>query len=333
MTRTNLAILLLAPALAAQSWYVPDNQASVGNCNVIPFGSNTSVTWANQKYQTKATVADLGGQPAVITGLGFAPCGTGVYHYDAIEVVLDHHPAGTPLNTAFASNLTPAATTVLSATNFDWIVTADTWVEIGLQVPFVYNGTDDVVIEVTTTNGLFSGNTLGFHSDARQRLFWFNTIGPASTTGTPGSTAALKWSLSMLMASLSTYGHGCAGSNGMPLHSLAGSSQPGNTVQMDLQNGPLNGSAVLVMGFDNSAPIYPFDLGLLGMPGCLQYTDVVGALFVTLSSTGSATIPFPIPSGGSFIGTRIFSQFACIDPPANATGATTSNYGRIYIGN
>ena len=66
-----LAVTFLAAHALAQNWYIPDNLPAAGNCNVIPFGDRvgsvcdpaTTSIWSNQKYQTRCTVADLGGMP------------------------------------------------------------------------------------------------------------------------------------------------------------------------------------------------------------------------------------------------------------------------------
>ncbi|MFO1078846.1 MAG: hypothetical protein U1E73_14080 [Planctomycetota bacterium] len=330
--RTVIAsvLSLLAASATAQNWYVPDSNAAAGTCNVIPFGSSSVTTWGSQKYQSKATAADLGAIVGVVTGLGFAPCGTGNIHFDALEVVIDHHPAGAPLDPTFANNLTPNAVTVLSVTNFDWNITADAWNEMGLQQIFVYNGVDDVVIQITTTNAVTTGTT-GFHRDVRQRLYWFGTAGPAPATGTIG-TAAQKIELSMLMGKLSTYGRGCAGTNGIPTVSLSGVPNPGTIVNTDMTGGLPNGFAFQIYGLSNGFP-FPLDLGNFGMPGCLQYTDNIASLLVFLDGSGAAAKLFGIPNNGGLIGVKVFTQFACVDPTANATGLTTSNYGRILIGN
>ena len=143
-----LLVSMLAAPSVAQNWYVPDNNAGLGTCNVIPFGSTPASTFANAKYQVKATNADLGGLPGLITGLGFAACNSGATHFDSIEVVLDHHPAGALLSTTFAANLTANAVVVLQATNFTWNNILNTWNEIGLQNYFPYNGTDDLVVQI-----------------------------------------------------------------------------------------------------------------------------------------------------------------------------------------
>src|SRR5687767_3973854 len=111
-----VALVSAAPSIA-QNWHVPENNAAPGNCNVIPFGQGVGGPYYQCKYQLKATRAALGAMPALITGLGFAACATGTSHFGSIEIVVDHHPAGLPLSTTFASNLTPGAVTVLVATD------------------------------------------------------------------------------------------------------------------------------------------------------------------------------------------------------------------------
>mgnify|MGYP001216256398 CR=1 FL=1 len=325
-----LATTLVAATATGQNYFVPDNNAAAGSCNVIPFGSSSLATWGNQKYQSKATPTDLGSMAGLVTGLGYAPCGTGTIHFDAIEIILDHHPAGTPLDPTFANNLTPNAVTVLSATDFTWNITANTWNEIGLQNFFVYNGVDDMVMQITCTNSLTTGTT-GFRRDTRQRLYWYGTTGPAPASGTTGN-AAMKFDVSELTARLSTYGVGCAGTMGTSAHHLTGSSQLGQTTGLDVSNGLPNGLAVSILGFYNAFP-FPLDLSVYGAPGCFQYEDITASSFMLLDGAGGGSVAFPIPNNPAYVGVLVFSQYACLDPLANAPGITTTNYGRIYIGN
>ena len=325
-----LAALAIAPPLAAQNWYVPDNNAAMGQCNVIPFGHSVGGPFYQAKYQIKATQADLGALPGLITGLGFAACAPGGQsHFSSLEIVLDHHPAGQPLSNVFANNLTPNAMTVLSATDYTWNTTTDTWHEIGLQNYFVYLGVDDLVIQITSVDGTSPG---GFHTGNRPRMYWFASSGSPPASGTT-DLAAHKFELSMLMARISSHGIGCPGSNGTPRHSTSGAPQIAQTIGFDLTNGTPGGFAILVLGFYNGTPVFPLELSPYGMPGCYQFHDVASVLFTPLDPGGSGSAPFTIPNDGGLIGVKLYSQFACIDPPANATGITTSNYNRILIGN
>ena len=74
----TLAVLLLASAVSAQSYFIPDNSPS-GTSNVIPFGHSTTTSWENQKYQTMAAAADINNAAVLqITDLReFAACVAG----------------------------------------------------------------------------------------------------------------------------------------------------------------------------------------------------------------------------------------------------------------
>jgi len=244
-------------------------------------------------------------------------------------VVLDHHPAGALLSTTFAANLTANAVVVLQATNYTWNNILNTWNEIGLQNYFPYNGTDDLVVQITTVNGTAPG---GFHRDVRQRVFWVAASGTPPTVGTSG-LAAGKFEVGMLMARLSSYGTGCVGSSGLPpTLALTGSSQLGQTVSFDLSNGVPNGVAFLATGFYNGAP-FPLDLAGFGMPNCFQYFSLLTTQLVVVGAAGTASVALPVPSLASLVGLKFYAQYACVDLPANTTGITTSNYGRVLVGN
>ena len=323
--RLMVALLCVGPALA-QDYFVPNNDPTTGTCNVIPFGDpSVTSTWSNQKYQTRCTVADLGGLPNLITGLGFAPCTGGPAHYATIEVVIDHIPAAQPFVTTFASNLTPNAITVLSATNYTWNVTGNAWNEIGLQTFFVYNGVDDIVVQVTTSGATAPA---GFHRDVRQRLYWVGASGPPAATGTLGNAAG-KIEVSMLTGKLSSHGVGCLGSNGIPTLTLSGSAVVGNTMSFNLANGLPSGIALFIAGFTNATP-FPLELSFLGAPNCYLFTDlsITSAMFLDPAGGGSVAVPIP----PALIGFLFYGQFASFDPAANPFGFTTSGYGRVHTG-
>lgn len=321
-----VAVLLTAAAATAQNWYVPDNLANAGSCNVIPFGQAVGGPFYNCRYQTRFTAADLGAAANLITGLGFASCSTGRAHFDQIEIVLDHIPAAQATSTTFANNLTVTATTVLAASNYTWNVTQDTWNEIGLQLPFVFNGVDDVIMQITTVGGTAVG---GFHRDTRQRVYWIAAAGSPPATGSTDNAAG-KVEISMLMARTSSHGDGCVGSNGTPRHTFTGTAQPNGTITFDLANGVPSGIGLLIAGTTNSGAL-PFDLSILGAPGCFAYTDLGFAGALALDPTGAISTPVVIPQG--LIGFRFFTQYAVLDLAANSFGFTTSNYLNVHIGN
>ena len=120
------------------------------------------------------------------------------------------------------------------------------------------------------------------------------------------------------------------GSNGTPTLGFSGSAQVGNTLSFDLSNGVPSGVALFFAGFGNATP-FPLDLTFLGMPSCYAYTDLTVTLPLFLGPTGTGSVAIPIPA--SAVGLLFYGQFAVLDPPANAFGFTTSNYGRVHTGN
>jgi hypothetical protein len=147
MSKLPWLAALVAGGLSAQNYYVPDNAAGLGTCNVIAFGSTTSSsTFYTAIMQQIVTAADLGNQPGLVTGLGFAACASGKGRFGSLQVVMDLLPPNSTLSTTFANNLTPAAVTMLDARDYVWHTTAHSWMEIGLQTFFVYDGTSDLVI-------------------------------------------------------------------------------------------------------------------------------------------------------------------------------------------
>jgi hypothetical protein len=322
----TLTVLLIftVPAFG-QNWYIPDNNPSAGIVNVIPFGNFTTGAFSNCKMQMVARAGELGNVANLITGIGISCAGSGVASFDALEIVMDHFPSGQALQTTFSSNLTASAQTVLSGTDYKWHVTADTWSEVGLQNLFVFNGVDDVIIQITTTNGI---SPAGMRRGTNERLYWFGSSGTPAATGYLGNSAT-KFEISMEMARASTYGAGCVGVNGTPELSFSGSPQINSVLNTDLNNGEPNGFAFFIAGNQSQAP-YPMYLGAINMPGCYLYTDLVFASLIALDATGAGSLPLAMPA--TAIGAHFYTQYACLDVSANGLGVTVSNYGRVLVG-
>jgi hypothetical protein len=58
-----IATLGLTAIAPAQNWYIPNNSPTTGVCTVIPFASIVGSNFAQCKYQTRFTAADLGESP------------------------------------------------------------------------------------------------------------------------------------------------------------------------------------------------------------------------------------------------------------------------------
>lgn len=79
---------------------------------------------------------------------------------------------------------------------------------------------------------------------------------------------------------------------------------------------------ILGLGFSSITP--PFDLALLGAPGCFQHVGV-SATAAYLPTNGTGTLPVAIPNSPNLAGVRFFAQSLALDPSINALGAITSN--------
>jgi hypothetical protein len=216
----------------------------------------------------------------------------------------------------------------MDAPNFVWPVTANVWNEVDLQVPFLYNGVDNVVVEFLVT-GRVTGSAM--RRDAtNQRVYLGSYTG--QPTGTNGGNSAFKMRLITADASVATFGRGCLGSNALrPTATFSGSSQIGQTLNHDLANALPTTPCVAAFGF-TSAPPFPFDLSPFGFTGCRAYVDPAVLLTTLSDASGAATISIPIPNASIFVGYLLYHQWIAFDTGA-AGGLTTSNYGRALVGN
>jgi hypothetical protein len=331
------AIKAIKPPVITNSAYVPDNDATTGGCNVIPFGTDTmSATWANQKYQTMVTAADLGNPRAKsICGLAFAPCGTvtGIREFDTISIRMGQTNSST-LSTTFSANMGSAAT-VLSQRDYRWVVTGGTWDAIGLENNYLYNASNgaNLVIEITVTGNRSPVTTgsQGFRTGARERLYAFGWTGSAPATGTVGNSAALKMEVLFDKATLSTYGVGCKGSNGqVPTVNMVGTGQIGTTYAVSVTGALPNARGNLSIGFSLWNP--PLDLAIINAPGCMMYFNNLVTLPMVYTPNGTYSIKLPVPKGTRPC-ERAYFQFFVFDRRANPLGVTSSDYGRILTGN
>jgi hypothetical protein len=330
-------VLLSALSLSAQCYETPDNLPGAGSGNVIPFGDTDpqSALWSRTIYQQTVTAADLGNQPGVITALAFAPTGTGVRRFGSLKITLGHCTLGT-LSTTFANNFTSPGQVVLDVTDFEWPNTADTWVDIPLQTPFVYiPPLGDLLIEMVCIGAGSPGNTsAGMRTGARQRMYNRNWGGPTiPTTGQWGGTAALKVRVCMSTAANARFGSGCLGTNNQaPTLSYSGSSRIGQILNVDLASARATTPYFTLLGTTIGAP-YPVPLDAIGMPGCKLYPSILISFGGVTNASGTGSAPFPIPNDPTLTSLMLFHQCGVVDAGANALGLVTSNAGWFVVGN
>ena len=318
---TFVCLAALAAVLPAQSFYVPSNTPTLGTANAFPF--NTT----NMRYQALIRATELNSTPALITGFGLAPSGSGTLSYGPVTMKMAHLASPT-LSTTFDANLAAGAVTTMDVPAFVWPVTLNTWNDIDLQTPFLYNGVDNLVVEFLVTARV-TGMAMR-RDTTNQRVYLGSYSG--QLTGTDGGLTAFKMRVITGDATTATFGRGCVGSNALtPTVSFSGSSQIGQTLNHLLANTLPNAFCFLVLGFSSAFP-YPIDLTPQGFPGCQAYVNAATTLGTFADGAGAATLSTGLPNDPGLVGLTLYSQWAALD--AGATGGlTTSNYGRALIGN
>ncbi len=197
-----LCVASLTASLSAQSFYIPSNTPTVGTANAFPF--NTS----DMRYQALIRATELNSTPELITGFSLAPSTSATLMYGPVTMKMAHLASPT-LSTTFDNNLAAGAVTTMDVPHFVWPVTANTWMDIDLQTPFLYNGVDNVVVEFLVTARV-TGSAM--RRDAtNQRVYLGSYTG--QPIGTDGGLTAFKMRVITGDASTATFGRGCAGSN------------------------------------------------------------------------------------------------------------------------
>lgn len=155
------------------------------------------------------------------------------------------------------------------------------------------------------------------------------------------STTAGNWVIPDLVVEVpatgfTPFGRGCAGAGGEPdLAEGAGSSQRiGMTTIASVTNLPAgSGGGAMVIGTQGRQLFpgvdLPFDLAIIGAPGCLLWTDLTVVIPVTYGG-GAFGFSVPIPNLPSLVGASVYMQAAIGDASAPAF-FTVSNAAQICI--
>lgn len=148
-------IILLAGSASADEVHVPDPQPGTGASNGIPF--RPSIMGFNCRYQALYFASLLGGRPFSLEDIAFGTIWTGDFNATQLQVRISHY-TGTTLAATLDQNI-PNPVTVFSGP-ITWRHTAATWSPLGLTGSFVWNGTDNLVVDIRYQNGTVTGNTL-----------------------------------------------------------------------------------------------------------------------------------------------------------------------------
>ena len=290
----------------------------------VDYRTDTS-TWTNQLYQTILRREQLG-SAGVINGIAFSSNATGQHFNRELVIRMSHVPAGHTLSTTFATNL-PSPVTVLDHWNYTWHTIQDQWSEVGLNTPFNYNGTSDVVVEIFA-RGNHSDNPSSFNTGgtATERVFAYGfPFSAIPTTGTTG-TSGLRMRVNLNCAVGTEFGTSCG--NLQARH--FGTPNRGGLAWYDIYEAPANGGVILGLGY-NVYGQFPTSLNNFGFTNCFTWHDLPITLFKFTNSTGFATHYFSIPNSSVFDGLQVHGQWFAFDA-TQPGGISVSNYITNLIG-
>ncbi len=307
--------LLLCGLLSSQTkyFYIPDSNAASGNANVIPFGTGSS-SWANQRCQFLLKKNYLPAKPGVVRSVGFAPAGSGTYLFKAVVLKLGHNTSGT-LGPTFAASFSGPVFTVFNQAAFSWKVTANQWNRIPLSRPFVFNGKDNLVLDVLALGSDLNPKA-GFHRATEPRYY---KVGVRPN------------------ASVQPYGKGCAGSNGkVPVFSPYSFPWLGaNFFRVGLDRAKPQAPAVLFIGRSSTKfagmPL-PLSLGFMGAPGCDLNVAVIFMNPTSTGNSGKAFVDMALPNAPALERSVFYMQWAVLDPKANQAGMVTTQGLKAQVG-
>jgi hypothetical protein len=125
------------------------------------------------------------------------------------------------------------------------------------------------------------------------------------------------------------HGLACQGaSTQLPSLETRGLPGLGAALNLDLGSLPASTQCILALGASDTAygPLpLPFDLAILGAPGCLLTQDAPIALGFASSGQGTATLALTVPNNPGLAGVPLFFQALVVAPGANPVGLILTN--------
>jgi serine protease AprX len=284
-------------------------------------------TAQNMRYQTILRRNQLGAAGA-ITDLSFAGQADGRHYNSNLQVRMSHVPQAHVLSTTFASNL-PSPVLVLSSNEHSFHYEDGQWTNLGLQTPFAYNGTSDVVVEilargnVQTTTGTAGG--LFHRSSIQERVHAsFSLLTPP--TGTYADNGGLRMRIGFHCAGANEHGSSC----GKLRASHTGDGSRGVAFGFRVSGAEPNLIAVLGLGLDNNFPL-PLSLTPFGWTNCTAFVNATVLATVSTNVLGIGAYSLAVPNDPLLDGVQVFGQWIGLD--ASEPGDLTfSGITRMLVG-
>jgi hypothetical protein len=239
------------------------------------------------------------------------------------------------LTTNFAANYTGGNTRVLNRKNVALPNMAPTnptdptvfFVDIPFDTPFAVSANRNLLLQVnqrgnSNNNGIFTYPLDAHSGDNSVTRLW----------GT-GGTGTLGNNYGLILCFKSSSG---GGGGAVPRLVNSGLPRLGQSYGLDISQAAPNSVGLLFYGFSNSTwmglPL-PFDLAVLGAPGCLIHASgEIIEIFLT-NAAGLGSKNNNVPNDPNLCGGVLFNQAWVFDPTANAVGFVATNAGRAVHGN
>lgn len=190
----SLVTATLVSALIAQTERrisYPQDTTKHSSGNIVPLGSFPgSGNFEEGRWQQIIPAALLPQTPGIIVGLSsICQTYTGALVYQSLRINLSHTTA-TTLGSSFAANM-PSPVNVFSHTSHTVNWTAAQWTQISFDVPFSYNGQDNLVIEIQKEAIPIAGGIATMATDGNpgrldlpRSAYAFGTVGSGAANST-----------------------------------------------------------------------------------------------------------------------------------------------------
>ena len=133
---------------------------------------------------------------------------------------------------------------------------------------------------------------------------------------------------SHVTGTFTSFGTGCAGARGVPVHTGLGTPETDSTMTLHTTSGPANSLALVFVGTSRvvwNGILLPLSLAGAGAPGCTMLAAPHLIITQTINFAGVGNTDVALPNDPALVGSHVYTQIAPIDLAANTLGLSFSN--------
>ncbi|MFO1050615.1 MAG: hypothetical protein U1F36_00205 [Planctomycetota bacterium] len=313
LATATLSLLLSTAALTAQSNTLRFPQSYTGGSTgqIIPLGVlPSSANFDEGRWQQIVPANYLPSTGGLILGMEVLSQATLSTTYNRLAITMSMVPPGGALSTSFATNLpNPVPVYAHQIVTHNWV--AQTWQLIPFDIPFVYDGVSDIVVDIQKAidRTATPPTSLGHHQTdgdpgrndlpiARDAFGAFGSGASSAAVATSSSGVVLK--VGFQFADLPTFTlNGPRGGASGRIFPIGGSF----TATLNGYSGMPYGS-LISFGWAASPGTVPGIGGRL----ILDFGTLVAYDSGTLSGSGQASVVWSIPNVASLVGAHVAFQ-------------------------